>query len=145
MAGLGVDSVEQMRQLADLVINEPQWEAWLKAIGIVLVADKDGVLTAVERLTASNSTSFPLRGPRRIPPIKTVPSASAPVTQGSGAAFHIALINATSAVVMAAAPATVRKYEKQAPRGRRHRGARSETDAPPSLPAAIMVVPHPSI
>ena len=45
MAGLGVDSVEKMRQLADLVINEPQWDAWLETIGIVLLADKDGVLT----------------------------------------------------------------------------------------------------
>ncbi len=27
MAGTGVDSVEKMRQLPDLVINEPQWEA----------------------------------------------------------------------------------------------------------------------
>lgn len=49
MAGLGVDSVEKMRQLRDLVINEPQWETWLEAIGIVLVADEDGVLTAGER------------------------------------------------------------------------------------------------
>ena len=49
MAGLGVDSVDRMRKLADLVINEPQWEAWLEAIGIVLVEDEDGVLTAVER------------------------------------------------------------------------------------------------
>ena len=52
MAGLGVDSVEKMRQLADLVINEPQWDAWLEAIGIVLVEDEDGVLTAVEKTPA---------------------------------------------------------------------------------------------
>jgi hypothetical protein len=52
MAGLGVDSVEKMRQLRDLVINEPQWEAWLESIGIVLVADEDGRLTAVERSPA---------------------------------------------------------------------------------------------
>ena len=52
MAGLGVDSVDKMRQLADLVINEPQWEAWLEAIGIVLVTDEDGVLTAVEKTPA---------------------------------------------------------------------------------------------
>ncbi len=40
MAGLGVDSVEKMRNLADMVINEPQWEAWLETIGIVLVEDE---------------------------------------------------------------------------------------------------------
>lgn len=49
MAGLGVDSVEKMRQLRDLMINEPQWEVWLESIGIVLVEDEDGRLTAVER------------------------------------------------------------------------------------------------
>ncbi len=54
MASLGVDSVEKMRQLADLVINEPQWDAWLEAIGIMLVADEDGVLTAGERPPADN-------------------------------------------------------------------------------------------
>lgn len=48
MTGIGVDSVEKMRQLQDLVINEPQWEAWLESIGIVLVADEDGILTAAE-------------------------------------------------------------------------------------------------
>ena len=49
MAGLGVDSVEKMQQLRDLVINEPQWDTWLEAIGIVLMEDEDGVLTAVEK------------------------------------------------------------------------------------------------
>ena len=52
MAGLGVDSVEKMRKLANLVINEPQWDTWLEAIGIVLAADEDGVLTAVEKTPA---------------------------------------------------------------------------------------------
>ncbi len=54
MAGLGVDSVEKMHQLRDRVINEPQWDTWLKAIGIVLVADEDGVLTAVEQHSAAS-------------------------------------------------------------------------------------------
>lgn len=59
MAGLGVDSVEKMRQFRDLVINEPQWETWLEAIGIVLVADEEGVLTAVEKPPADPSKGEP--------------------------------------------------------------------------------------
>ena len=60
MGSLGVDSVDKMQRLLDLVINEPQWDAWLESIGIVMVEDEDGRLTAVEK------TPAPQKGERDI-------------------------------------------------------------------------------
>ncbi len=50
MAGLGVDSAEKMRKFRDLVINEPQWDAWLESIETMMVEDENGKLTAVEKV-----------------------------------------------------------------------------------------------